>query len=426
MSNLFALGSRLFFSANSGSGSELWKVEPSVLVQGSTVSIRGGNEPNAVSIVFSNPTNFNVSIDGVTQAFNTATTRTVLVDTGGGKDSLTIGLSSLADNALLRGKSGSITSSNYSISFSNVESTYVFGSATDRATFTDPGRVNTFTMLAPYSIMSSTAGGYTNQTIGFGRNTGNGVGNDDSMFLYGDSGNQSLTASPGQVAMTVGTQPLTGNQMRNYYVYGTLSGSGGTDSAVYNGTTADEVLTATPSYSIISSPETLQYLIGFANVTANSGGGVDSAKMIDSAGNDTFSSSVNSATFFGPRFRYTSNGFTRVYAYQTGGNDTATLNGTAGNDRVTSLPAYVVLISGAFIQQAINFSTVIVNAGAGTDSASLDDSSGNDSFRAVGSLAEIVYSGGHKVQLNEFDRVTVRGFAGASIARTSQRRCRTC
>jgi hypothetical protein len=319
-----------------------------------------------------------------------------------------VNLSSLADTAVLNGKTGSVTSSNYAISFSNVETASMTGNSLDRATFNDPNVTSRFTFLPTHAIMDSAAAGFIDTVIGFGGYTGNGQGNNDSLSLYGNTSGQTLTASPAQVSMSVGTLSLVGNNMRNYYSYG----QGGTDSATYNGTTAAEVLTSTPAYSVLFSTETLQYFVGFRNLTANSGGGVDSVKMYDSAGNDTFTSSTTTARFFGTTFDYRANGYTRMYAYQTRGNDTATLTGTAGNDRVSGTTAFVILSKSPFIQQVFNFSTVIVNAGTGTDTATLDDSPGNDTLNATGSLAELIYSSGRKVQLNGFDTVTARGTNG--------------
>jgi hypothetical protein len=380
------------------------------LLNGNALTIFGTSANDTVALSYGSSTStFTAAVNGVSSTFSAVT---IVLDGAGGNDTFNVVLSSLADTAALNGPTGSITSSNYAISFSNVETTVLFGSATDRAVFNDPGAVNTFTFLAPYSIMRSVAAGYMNQTVGFGGNTGNGAGLNDTIFLYGDSGNQTLTASPTQVRMTVGTQALEGYNIFNSIAYATLGGSSGTDSAIFNGSTAAEVLTATPAYSIVSSPQTVQYFIGFKNVTANSGGGNDAAQMYDSTGNDTFTSSATTASFTGASFKYTANGFTRVYAYQSRGVDTATLNGTAGNDRLSGLPGYVILQSGALLQQVFNFSTVIVNSGAGTDTATLNDSPGVDQLNASGSLAEIVYANGRKVRLNGFERVTARGLAG--------------
>jgi hypothetical protein len=385
---------------------------------GDTLTITGTPTVDTLTIDYGSSTSsFTATINGGSATYSAST---ITFDGTGGNDTLTVRLSSLGDTATLNGRSGSITSSNYSISFSNVETAVMFGSAGDLATFNDPGTVNKFTFLAPYSIMQSTAAGYLNQTVGFGGSTGNGVGNNDSIFLYGDGGNQTLTASPTQVSMTVGTQPFVGNNIRSSYAYATLSGSTGNDSATYNGTTADEVLTSTPGYSIVSSAQTLQYFVGFKKVTANSGGGVDSAKMYDSSGNDTFTSSTTTARFFGATFDYQANGYTRIYAYQTRGIDTATLTGTAGNDTVvgslanTSITAE--LGSVRVLQQVFNFSSVIVNVGAGNDSARLDDSTGNDTFNASRLFAELTYANGRKIRLNGLsslaDKVTARGTAG--------------
>ncbi len=57
-----------------------------------------------VVINFTSPTNYTITVDGQTDTFDTSTYNTIVVDTGGGSDSLTVNLSSLADTATLKAR----------------------------------------------------------------------------------------------------------------------------------------------------------------------------------------------------------------------------------------------------------------------------------------------------------------------------------
>ncbi len=70
-----------------------------ILPHGPTVTVTGGNEVNNVTINFTSPTNYTITRNGVTEAFSTTAYPTIIVDTGGGNDTLIVGLSTLADSA---------------------------------------------------------------------------------------------------------------------------------------------------------------------------------------------------------------------------------------------------------------------------------------------------------------------------------------
>ncbi len=121
---LLNLNGTVYFVADNGTGSELWQVRSSITVSGNTLNVSGGPENNVVVINFTSPTNYTITVDGQTDTFDTSTYNTIVVDTGGGSDSLTVNLSSLADTATLNGTSGSITSSNYAISYTMLRLPY--------------------------------------------------------------------------------------------------------------------------------------------------------------------------------------------------------------------------------------------------------------------------------------------------------------
>ncbi len=410
---LLNLNGTVYFAADNGTGSELWQVRSSITVSGNTLNVSGGPENNVVVINFTSPTNYAITVDGQTDTFDTTTYSTIVVDTGGGSDSLTVNLSSLADTATLNGPSGSITSSNYAISYTNVETTVLNGGANDQVTYNDPGVVNTAYLLPVYGILQGF--GFSNQAIAFGNYTVNAAGNDDNLFIYGDTGVQAYVATPTQARMPVGSQVLLGNNFKRVYAYG----MGGNDTATYSGSALDETMTALAFYTFVNTISTVQYFDSFKTLTVAGNGGLDIAVMYDTSGVDSFTASDTS-------FRYTrsgvfnniANGYDRVYAFNYfGGFDTATLNGSSGNDRLTSIANYSVLVTPTTLQQAIGFRTVIVNAGTGTDTATLQDSTGSDTLNAFAGTAELVYSNGRTARAIGFDTVNANGTLGGTNRR---------
>ncbi len=184
----------LYFQANDGiTGNEPWTAEPAIRFTSDTVSVRGGGEANAVTVVFTGPNDYMITIDGESQSFTTTEHRTINIETGDGADTLGVTLSSLADLVTFAGLTGSVSSSNYTISFSGVERAWFHGNGLDNVVFNDPGAVNTAYLLPAYGIVQAPA--YFNQAIGFTNYTVNAAGNNDRLLIYGDSGNQNYTAT---------------------------------------------------------------------------------------------------------------------------------------------------------------------------------------------------------------------------------------
>ncbi len=225
-------------------------------------------------------------------------------------------------------------------------------------TYNDPGVVNTAYLLPLYGILQGF--GFSNQAIAFGNYTVNAAGNDDNLFIYGDTGVQAYVATPTQARMPVGSQVLLGTISNESMP----TGWEGNDTATYSGSALDETMTALAFYTFVNTISTVQYFDSFKTLTVAGNGGLDIAVMYDTSGVDSFTASDTS-------FRYTrsgvfnniANGYDRVYAFNYfGGFDTATLNGSSGNDRLTSIANYSVLVTPTTLQQAIGFRTVIVNA----------------------------------------------------------------
>ncbi|MBL8829813.1 MAG: hypothetical protein JNM18_22730, partial [Planctomycetaceae bacterium] len=374
---------------------------------GNVLNVFGTAGNDVVSMQYGIAPSVTVTINGANQTFAPAT---INIDTLGGNDSLNATLSSLDDTALLNGLGGSITSSNYAISYANVETTVLNGGASDQVTYNDPGVVNTAYLLPVYGILQG--GGFSNQAIAFGNHTVNAAGNDDNLFIYGDTGVQAYVSTPTQALMLVGSQLLLGNNFKRVYAYG----MGGNDTATYSGSASDETMTALWNYVFVNTSTTVQYFDSFKTLTVAGNGGLDIAVMYDSPGVDTFTASDTS-------FRYTrsgvftniANGYDRVYAFNYfGGFDTATLNGSSGNDKLSSINNYSVLVTPTTLQQATGFRTVIVNAGTGTDTATLQDSAGNDTLNAFAGTAELIYANGRTARAIGFDTVNANGSLGGA------------
>ncbi len=113
-------------------------------------------------------------------------------------------------------------------------------------TYNDPGVVNTAYLLPQYGILQGV--GFSNQAIAFGNYTVNAAGNDDNLFIYGDTGVQAYVATPTQARMPVGSQVLLGNNFKRVYAYG----MGGNDTATYSGSALDETMTALAFYTFVN------------------------------------------------------------------------------------------------------------------------------------------------------------------------------
>ncbi len=158
------------------------------------------------------------------------------------------------------------------------------------------------------------------QAIAFGNHTFNAVGNEDNLFIYGETGVQAYVATPTQARMPVGSQVLIGNNFKRGYAYS----MGGTDTATHSGSAADETMTALAFYTFVNTASTVQYLDSFKTLTVAGNGGLDIGVMYDSAGVDTFTASDTSFRYSRSGvFNNIANGYDRVYAFNYFGGSTS-------------------------------------------------------------------------------------------------------
>jgi hypothetical protein len=375
--------------------------------------VNGTSGSDEVVISFPSQSTFQVSANGVSNSYSISQYSDFVFNGLGGRDKLTALPRSTADLATISGAAGSVQASDFVFSFSEIEELVLLGDAADRFVFNDPGVANTVYLLPQYAIVQSAV--LTAHAVSFGFYTANATGNDDTLFIYGDSNSQSYVATPTQARMPVGSQLLIGNDFKRVYAYG----MGGNDTATYSGSSADETMTALSRSTFVNTASTTQYFDSFKKLTVYGNGGVDIAVMYDSPGIDTFTGSDNSFQFLRSGvFNNIANGYDKVYAFSLfGGFDTATLNGSSGDDRLTSIASYSALVTPTTLQQATGFRTVIVNAGTGNDIATLQDSLGNDTLNAFAGTAEFIYGNGRTARAIGFDTVNVNGTLGGTNRR---------
>ncbi|MBL8825672.1 MAG: peptidylprolyl isomerase [Planctomycetaceae bacterium] len=368
------------------------------------LNVFGTSGDDQISIDYGTATSsFTATVNGQSATF---TAGQIVIDAAAGRDSLTVKLSSLADLGFVRGKIGTISSSVYDIRFSDVESSVFIGNGGfDMINFYDQGLTSTAYILPQYSILQTT--GFFNQAIGFTSCTIEASGEDDNLFMYGDTTSQVCQIAPTFASIVSGSFNAKGVLFKRVYAYG----MGGDDAVFLEGSSADETMTALPTYTLVTNPTNSYYFYQFKTVSITGGGGFDTALMYDSAGVDTFTASDTEFRYKRTGvFENVAVGYDRVYAFNYfGGRDTATLNGSSGNDRLTSLANYSVLVTPTTYQQVIGFHSVSVNAGGGNDTATLYDSIGVDTLNAFGNTAELVYANGRSVRASGFDTVTAFG-----------------
>jgi hypothetical protein len=181
-----------------------------------------------------------------------------------------------------------------------------------------------------------------------------------------------------------------------------VAAAGTGDRMVLTGTDGNDVFTASPAVTTLTSGPFQVTGVNFTAVTMYAGAGVDRAGLYDSALSDTLTATPTQAVLAGPGFSLTANGFDRVAALASGGGDRATLSGSAGDDVFVGLAAAAALRGHGYVNVARGFDDVSAAGGSGgADTAHLYDSPGDDVYHASPTEASLSGPG--------FDN-TARGF----------------
>ncbi|MBL8830038.1 MAG: hypothetical protein JNM18_23870, partial [Planctomycetaceae bacterium] len=302
------------------------------VLAGNSLNVTGTTANDDFWITFTDASNFNVTLNGVTQARNLSAVNAVFFYLGGGDDTVRITLAPGSDTVTMR-----------------------------------PGEFQAIGV--GYNIFGS--GGNTQTCWAWGTA---GVG-----YLYDSAGNDTYT---GQAANTILSGPGFSNQLLNLTTVYTFGSGLGTDTAsMYSGSNAD-VFYGLPNNSIISGTNSYQYVEKFDRVYGfGIAGGTGTAILIDAPTNDTFTSLSGYSILSGLSFFNQATTFSKVYAFgNSGGDDVAAFYDSAGDDYFFGVPDSAYMQGTGFLNQAIHFDSAVGNASTGRDTAIFYDSVGNDTF----------------------------------------------
>ena len=251
---------------------------------------------------------------------------------------------------------------------------------------------------------------------GFEQVQGNFSGNSqDEAYLFGTSGNDTLTAEPFKATLQAGELQAVISGASQIVV----ASMGGQDSATLLDSTGDDTLLARPRDVTLTGTGYLLRVLGYKNVAAHAArGGTDVAHLYDSTADDLFVGQPGEAVLQGPGYSNTVRAFDYVHAYSiTGGRDVAQLYGSSGDDEFVSWPEWTRLSGPGYFIRVKMFEEVTVDGGGGNDTAVVNDSPGPDALVATGTEFRLSGNGASIAYLHKllgFEQIRARSHGGAN------------
>ena len=350
-----------------------------------------GTEGDDAVVVTTDGSNYTVTINGVSDVYSMATYSSIVINGDGGTDSLEVydwtGDDTFAvDPTEATMDWGSDGVDVTGLGFETVKGVAANG-GTDVATLTGTTGADKFYGKATQAYVYDAAGSdYRYTASGFDTVTGVSGGGDDTAYLYGSTGDDTLDVTVGSATMTrAGSTTTAATGFAYVNGYGV---AGGTDTATMTGTTATDVFTGKETYAYMRNDggaDYLLYVTSFSEVTAY-GDGSDTAYLYGGASNDTLQMSVSSSTLTrsGSTTSVASD-FGTVNGYAgAGGSDTATMTGSTGTDLFSGKDtgAYMRNVGGTtdYFLYAAGFAEVTGDGNGGADLAYLYGSSSDDTL----------------------------------------------
>lgn len=234
-----------------------------------------------------------------------------------------------------------------------------------------------------------------------------GGGGKDTLAITGTSGDERLTARPGDVVYVGAGWSLTAADVETVQV----QGGGGRDEAVLHDSPGHDRFEGSPQEARLRGDAFDHHMVGFAAVQVQGSHGFDTAFLADSTGNDVFVARAGAASLTGPGYRLETSGFDHVRASATLGDDRAELRDSTDDDRFFARPGLAWMTGNAYLNYTLGFDSVHAYAsGGGFDMAWLFDSSSHD--RLTVRSTEVLLSGaGFQQTATGFG--TVRAIASA-------------
>ncbi len=383
-----------------------------------------GTDDDDTVVVTTDGSNYTVTINGVSASYSAAVYSSIVFDADGGNDTLEIYDWTGDDILAVDPTQATMDWGSDGVDFTGFGFEVVRGFApnggTDEATLTGTTGSDKFYGQETLAYVQDAAGtNYHYSANGFEEVTGVGGGGDDTAYLYGSAGDDTLDMSVGAATMTrAGSSTTVANGFATVNGY---AGAGGTDTATLTGTTATDLFTGKETYAYMRNVGGTDYFLyadKFSEVTAYANGGVDDvAYLYGSTGDETLDMSVGAATMARSGSSTTvANGFDTVNGYAVaGGADTATLTGTTATDLFTGKETYAYMrnVGGAdYLLYAAGFDEVTGYGNGGTDDAAyLYGSTSDDTLDSSVGTATMTRSGSATSVANDFARVN--GYAGA-------------
>tara|TARA_R110002049_G_scaffold4601_5_gene32277 strand:+ start:393422 stop:395641 length:2220 start_codon:yes stop_codon:yes gene_type:complete len=158
-----------------------------------------------------------------------------------------------------------------------------------------------------------------------------GGGGRDRATLYDTDGDETLQSYPGAASLSGIGFRFEVNNVPRMYAHAT---AGGNDTAFVRDSAGDDVLNVRPQFTSLRGDDTFQLAYGFESVYAYAtSGGTDTAELYDSDGDDLMSISPTRSIITGAGYQVSARGFDLVNAYATGGgNDLAKIYGDVDDD----------------------------------------------------------------------------------------------
>ena len=381
-----------------------------------------GTEGDDTVVVTTDGSNYTVTINGVSDVYSMATYSSIVINGDGGSDSLEVydwtGDDTFAvDPTEATMDWGSDGVDVTGLGFETVKGIAANG-GTDVATLTGTTGADKFYGKATQAYVYDAAGtDYRYTASGFDTVTGVSGGGDDTAYLYGSTGDDTLDVTVGSATMSrSGAATTVATDFAYVNGYGV---AGGTDSATITSTTGTDLFTAKETYAYmrnVGGSDYLLYVTSFSDVTAY-GDADDTAYLYGAATDDTLVMSVDSATM--TRSGSTTSavsGFGAVNGYAgAGGTDTATMTGSTGTDLFSATEAYGYMrnVGGTdYFLYAADFSEVTANGNGGADDvAYLYGSSSDDALELSATSSTMTRSGLSTSVANDF--ANAYGYAGA-------------
>jgi uncharacterized delta-60 repeat protein len=306
-------------SLDSGTTVDPNQVSANFQLSGTTLTVISDTSHENLLVVFSDATDFTVTLAGVSQSFTTAqVNKIVFAGADSSATAAVVDAFNTFTTANLTPSSMTLVSSSYEIDVTSTPTNTVTGTVADTASLTGGAGNDRFYGYPTTSILVNTDGAtsYTETVNGFGKvtATAGSTTSTDTAYLYDGPGSNSFYANIGS-GMLFGTgYSNTVNNFPYVFAYAT---SGTNDKA-----------------GLIDSPPPDPTLIFFATP------GLNVANASGTSSSNIFESHQGYSVFYGQGFYDQANGFLQVSAEATNKGDLAFLTDSTGDSRFYGHPYY--------------------------------------------------------------------------------------